>query len=48
MPSGGSRKGSGRKPAPDQSKEFEEQAFDGLVNSQAVQQAVAPEQNRPA
>lgn len=29
-------------------KEFEEQAFDGWVNSQAVQQIVAPEQNRPA
>jgi hypothetical protein len=29
-------------------REFEERAFDNLVNSQAVQQIVAPEQNRPA
>lgn len=29
-------------------REFEERAFDSLVNSQAVQQVVAPEQNRPA
>jgi hypothetical protein len=73
MPSGGKREGSGRKPAPEQSKvkktqfagqrwtaeqverwtayrnaynltvrEFEEQAFDNLVNSQSVQQIVAP------